>query len=128
MVKIKELRKARGLSQKALAIDLKVSQATVSAWESGAKKMSNQSAAKVADYFMVTMDYLLGRSDSMIPEKKRPTAEDDDGLRAWAIERVSALPDPALLRVRDFLAGLEAGQDIGGAPPAASDPDGRSSS
>lgn len=126
MVRIKELRKARGLSQKAIAIDLKVSQATVSAWENGKKKMSNRSAAKVADYFMVSMDYLLGRSDSMEHEKKSPPS-DDDGLRAWAIERVSALPDPALLRVRDFLAGLEAGQGIGAAPAAAPDPGGRSS-
>ena len=88
--------------------------------------MSNQSAARVADYFGVSMDYLLGRSDSMESEKKSPPS-DDDGLRAWAIERVSALPDPALLRVRDFLAGLEAGRGIDAAPAAALDPGGRSS-
>ena len=126
MVRIKELRKARGLNQKVLAIDLKVSQATISDWENGKKLMSNQSAARVADYFGVSMDYLLGRSDSMESEKKSPPS-DDDGLRAWAIERVSALPDPALLRVRDFLAGLEAGRGIDAAPAAALDPDGRSS-
>ena len=125
MVRIKELRKARGLSQKALAIDLKVSQATVSAWENGSKKMSNASAAKVADYFLVTMDYLLGRSDSFVPDTNKPTALEDNGLRAWAIERVSSLPDPALTRVHDFLIGLEAGQVIGAAQSAAPDPDAR---
>ena len=126
MVRIKELRKARGLSQKAVAIDLKVSQATISAWESGAKKMSNSSAARVADYFMVSMDYLLGRSDSMVNEKEKPIVSDDE-LRAWAIDRVSALDLPGLIRVRDFLAGLEAGQDIHAAPAAAPSPGGRSS-
>ena len=122
MTRIKELREAQGLSQKALAIDLHVTQPTISAWESGAKKMSNESATRVADFFHVSMDYLLGRSDSHDIEKKQPTAN-DDGLRAWAIERVSGLSDPALERVRDFLAGLEAGQEIGAAPAADRDPD-----
>ena len=121
MNKIKELREALGLSQKALAIDIKVSQPTVSAWESGSKVMSNKSAAKLADYFQVSIDYLLGRS-SQSQELKKPTVE-DDGLRSYAIERVSALSDPELARVMDFLAGLEAGQEIGAAPPADRDSD-----
>ena len=66
MVRIKELRITQGLSQKELAMDLHVSQATISAWESGSKKMSNASAAKVADYFAVSLDYLLGRNGAGI--------------------------------------------------------------
>ena len=126
MIRIKELREAHKLSQIALAIDLHVTQPTISGWENGTKKMSNKSAAQVADYFNVSMDYLLGRSDSQDIEKKQPTV-DDDGLRAWAIERVSGLSDPALERVRDFLTGLEAGQEIGAAPAADRDPDAGSS-
>lgn len=125
MNKIKELREALGLSQKALAIDIKVSQPTVSAWESGLKVMSNKSAAKLADYFHVSIDYLLGRS-SQSQELKKPTVV-DDGLRSYAIERVSALSDPELARVMDFLAGLEAGQEIGAAPAADRDSDAGSS-
>lgn len=78
MVRIKELRLAQGLSQKELAVDLHVSQATVSAWESGSKKMSNASASKVADYFNVSLDFLLDRTvpgltfaDGMRAERKR---------------------------------------------------------
>ena len=121
MVRIKELREARGLSQKALAIDLKRSQPTISAWECGSKKMSNSSAAKVADYFGVSIDYLLGRSGSVAIDSKQPAVSDDE-LRTWAIDRISSLSDPALIRVHDFLTGLEAGQEIGAAPAADRDP------
>lgn len=105
------MRDALGISQKVLAIDLKVSQPTISAWESGLKKMSNASAAKVADYFHVSMDYLLGRSLAC-EEIKQPTVSDDDRLRADIIDRVQGLSDPALARVSDFLDGLRAGQEI----------------
>lgn len=69
MVRVRELREARGLQQKELAIDLHVSQPTISDWESGRKVPSARSTQKLADYFGVTMDYLLGRDD----EKEGPT-------------------------------------------------------
>lgn len=63
MVRIKELRQSKNIPQKQLAIDLHVSQPTVSDWESGRKTPSAHSTQKLADYFGVTVDYLLGRSD-----------------------------------------------------------------
>lgn len=120
MNNIRSLRESRDLTQKALAIDLHVSQATISSWESGKKKMSNKSAANMADYFDVSIDYLLGRSEFSSPTKKQPIVEDDE-LRTKAIERVQALPDPALSRVLDFLEGLEAGREIAAADTAATD-------
>lgn len=63
MNRIRELREKRDIEQKALAVDLCVSQPTISAWETGAKQPSSKSAAKIADYFDVSIDYLLGRSD-----------------------------------------------------------------
>lgn len=63
MVRIKELRQRKNIPQKQLAIDLHVSQPTVCDWESGRKTPSARSTQKLADYFGVTVDYLLGRSD-----------------------------------------------------------------
>ena len=60
MNRIRELRESRGIPQKVLAIDLGVTQATVSNWESEAKAPSNSRARKIATYFGVTVDYLLG--------------------------------------------------------------------
>ena len=61
MNRIKELREMAGKQQKVLAIDLGVSQPTVSDWESGRKVPSAKSTSKLADYFQVPIDYLLGR-------------------------------------------------------------------
>ena len=73
MNRIKELREERGLQQKDLAVDLKVSQPTVSDWENNRKTPSAKSSRKLADYFGVSIDYLLGRD---IPIK-----EDSENLQ-----------------------------------------------
>ena len=64
MNRIKELRERAGKQQKELAIDLGVSQPTVSDWESGRKIPSAKSTSKLADYFQVPIDYLLGRESA----------------------------------------------------------------
>ena len=97
-----------------LAIELKVSQATISSWELGEKRPSSKNVAKLADFFDVSIDFLLGR-DNVEPQNEKPTV-DDDGLRAKAIERVQALSDPEVVRVLDFLKGLEDGREIEAAP------------
>lgn len=68
MNKIKELREKIGLPQKAFAADLGVSQPTISDWESGRKVPSAKSTEKIADYFGVSVDYVLGREDASVSE------------------------------------------------------------
>lgn len=63
MIRLRELREAKGLQQKELAIDLRVSQPTVSDWESERKVPSAKNTQKLADYFGVSIDYLLGREE-----------------------------------------------------------------
>ena len=75
MLRVRELREAKGIQQKELAIDLGVSQPTVSDWESGRKVPSAKSTAKLADNFGVSVDYLLGREN-----EKKPTPVSGDGL------------------------------------------------
>ena len=76
MNRIKFLREKSGIEQKQLAYDLKVSQPTVSDWENGRKNPSSSSAAKLADYFCVPMDYLLGRSElGGVPQPSVPGAK-----------------------------------------------------
>lgn len=63
MIRLRELRKAKGVKQTTLCQDLGVSQSTVSAWEVGKNEMTARDAQRVADYFGVSVDYLLGRTD-----------------------------------------------------------------
>lgn len=62
-MRLRELRKARGISQLKLSMDLSVSQNTISRYESGAREADYDMLIKLADYFHVSIDYLLERTD-----------------------------------------------------------------
>ena len=57
-----ELRHARGLSQRKVAADLKISQALLSHYENGKRECGLDFLVRAADYYNVSVDYLLGRS------------------------------------------------------------------
>lgn len=63
MNRIKELRKEKGLKQTELAAILNVTQGALSSWETGRYDIGNDDLRKIADYFGVSADYVLGRSD-----------------------------------------------------------------
>lgn len=58
--RIRELRKKAKLSQQALADQIGVFRNTISNWETGYSQISLKNAKNVAEYFGVTIDYLLG--------------------------------------------------------------------
>ncbi len=91
MNRIKTLRKLKSIDQKVLALDLKVSQPTISDWENGRKKPSAKSTEKLADYFGVSVDYLLGRPDSL------------KGVQVPVLGRVQAgIPIEAVQEIIDY--------------------------
>ena len=61
--KLKELRNELNLLQKQLAMDLGVTQACIGKWETGDREPSLDDLIKVANYFGVSTDYLLGLED-----------------------------------------------------------------
>ena len=58
--RIKTLRTEKGIGQNTLAKDLAVSNASISYWENGKQEPSAQAIYKLASYFGVSADYLLG--------------------------------------------------------------------
>lgn len=60
--KITMLRKERGLSQKQAATDLGISQALLSHYEKGIRECKLEFVVRVANYYNVSCDYLLGRT------------------------------------------------------------------
>ena len=58
---VKELRTENRLLQKELAAELGVGRTTVVSWETGQYEPDLETLEKIADYFGVTTDYLLGR-------------------------------------------------------------------
>lgn len=62
--RLKELRKKRQLSQIRLSIDLNMNQNTISRYENGTREADYKTLILIADYFDVSIDYLLGRTDN----------------------------------------------------------------
>lgn len=63
-MRLKELRKSRGISQLKLALDLNMNQNTISRYETGVHQADYATLIKIADYFNVSLDYLLERTDN----------------------------------------------------------------
>lgn len=63
-MRLRELRKQRGISQLKLAMDLGMNQNTISRYENGEREADYQTLILLADYFNVSIDYLLERSDN----------------------------------------------------------------
>lgn len=65
--RLRKLRKGRGLSQRALAELLGVSQQTYSRYERGQRRLGVQAAITLARLYHVSVDYLAGITDEPKP-------------------------------------------------------------
>lgn len=65
--RLQELRKDRGISQRALAERLGISQQTYSRYERGQRRLSLQAAIALARFYGVSVDYLAGITDDPQP-------------------------------------------------------------
>ena len=63
-IKLSELRRERGISQKKAATDLGISQALLSHYEKGIRECGLDFVIRCSEYYGVTTDYLLGVSES----------------------------------------------------------------
>ena len=63
-MRLKEIRKSRGISQLKLAIDLNMNQNSISRYECGEREADYNTLIKFADYFNISLDYLLERTDN----------------------------------------------------------------
>ena len=103
MLRLRELRAARKINQKTLADYIGVTQATLSGWETGKYDIDNKSLSKCADYFGVTTDYILGRTDGkeqgsnihITDEHNQTITLDDDALEM--IDSLRSRPEMKML-------------------------------
>lgn len=72
-MRLKELRKQKKLSQTEFARLFNVAQNTVSNWENGIRTIDTTTLNRLADFFNVSADYILGRTDS--PSSSAPTPD-----------------------------------------------------
>ncbi len=63
-MRLKYLRQKNNISQLKMAMDLNMNQNSISRYENGIRQADYATLIKFADYFNVSLDYLLERSDN----------------------------------------------------------------
>lgn len=97
MIRLKELRTHSNLSQQKMADVLGISRSAVAMWETGGSEPDNKTLEKIADYFNVSIDYLLGRDDTPRPRTEKK------GVKIPVLGRVAAgIPITAVEEVLDY--------------------------
>lgn len=74
--RLKELRTEKGILQRELADHLKVSRVTITQYETGNRSPDDEIKKKIAEYFNVSLDYLMGISDIRNPYKQKELKEE----------------------------------------------------
>ena len=93
-----KLRKELNLTQEELAQKIGYTRTAISAWEIGRNEPSNTDTIKLAEYFGVSTDYLLGKSDI-----RNPNGEDLDKLQiGLSTKEYKNISDEQLKQIEDF--------------------------
>ena len=66
--RLKELRQKANITQKELALSINSSQQNIAFYEKGERKPKHEMVEKLADFFNVSTDYLLGKTDIPDPD------------------------------------------------------------
>lgn len=110
-MRLKKLRKNANLTQKQFARAIGAAQNTVSQWETGTHGIDNDTLSRIANFFGVSIDYLLGNDFS--PAEKSPADPeiDEAALDQELIQLLCQLDAREALRVQDFVRGLLAARE-----------------
>lgn len=92
-IRIRELREARSITQTQLARHLSITKQSVSNWEHESILPSIEMLMRIADYFSVSTDYLLGLDDKKYIEVT--------GLNDSQIAHFQQLVDDISMKERD---------------------------
>ena len=68
MERLKVLRESKGVTQSQLGEFIGAKKSAVSLWESGKRQPDQETLVRLAAYFEVTVDYLLGRDEQPAPQ------------------------------------------------------------
>lgn len=79
---LKKMRKERNLTQDKLADNLGITCRTYGSWERGEHEPDFRALIKIADFYGVSTDYLLGRIEI---KKETPPAKVDEGMNRGSV-------------------------------------------
>ena len=99
--RLKSMRLEAKLTQKELAEKLKIGQNTYSYWEKGIRKPVGENLNKLANFFNVSTDYLLGNSN--IKDQKQFDEDLEKSLDTFKSFDGKPMYDEDREKIREFL-------------------------
>ena len=99
---LKQLRKGKGITQDDLARVLKVSRSTIAAYEARNNQPDFDKLVQIADFFDITIDYLLSGEVKSAQDAAVQTVSNKD-LEKQLIESFHPLPYEAKLNILDYI-------------------------
>lgn len=106
--RIKEIMKQRGINAKTLTEKCQLPASAITEWSKGKAKPSTESIVKIAQYFNVSTDYLLG-----VTTEKTPFVEDEERSKILnsVISDLSDLPENLQKQALDYVRFLKSQYD-----------------
>ena len=86
-----QLREQRGITQQELADKLKITRQSLSLYEKAERTINIELLARIADFFNVSTDYLMGRTDTATMNEDIQTACKITGLSEEAINKFAKI-------------------------------------
>ena len=97
MNRIHELRKEFSLTQVDLAKKFRLSQQTISSYENETREPDNETLKRFAEFFNVSIDYLLGNTDVRNPNESKVETTSQQNLD------ISDLPEEGINQVKEYI-------------------------
>lgn len=85
--RIRELRRAKGITMKQLGIAVGLAESTISQYENGKRQPDNETLVKLSNFFGVTVGYVLGAEKST-PAETGKRAENDINLTKAELDMI----------------------------------------
>lgn len=104
--RLRELRERIGVNQDVVAEACEISRVALTRYENGQRVPRAQIAARLADYYGVTVDYLLGREEQSAPIKENTPAD----MRAEAKTLLESMDDETYQEALNYLIYLKSKQ------------------
>lgn len=83
MNNLKKLREERGITQLKLATDLNLVKSTICQYEKGNRDLGVTMLIKLSDYFNVSIDYLVGRTEQEVNAVEEYTEQEKRLIKAY---------------------------------------------
>lgn len=95
MTKLRDLREELGYNKKQMAAALEMPYTTYVSYEKGERGLSSETLKRLSNFFGVSTDYILGRTENREKDLTPPGLENDDNLALR--EMLRTRPDVKIL-------------------------------